>query len=63
MECRIEGAFFYAEDLIRDALNVEGYTPAVHGSLLEALEYKKCQGALQIVTLGSNHFPISHRYL
>ena len=63
MKRGIEGAFFNAQDVIGDALDVEGYAPAMHGPLLKALQDQECQGALQIVSLGSNHFPISPRYL
>src|ERR1700744_5247691 len=55
MERRIERAFFHTEDFVGDALDVEGYSPAVHRALLETFEHKKGQGSLEGVILCSNH--------
>jgi hypothetical protein len=56
MERGIERAFFHAEDVIGDALNVQRYSPTVHGLLFKAFEDKKRQGSLEGIALCADHF-------
>jgi hypothetical protein len=55
MECRIEGTFLHAENLVRDALDVKSNTPPVHSALLQAFQNKQSQAALEVVALSANH--------
>ena len=48
----VERAFLDAEDIFRDALNVEGDAEAVHGTPDESLEDQEGEGALEDVGFG-----------
>jgi hypothetical protein len=56
MERRIEGTFLHAENLVRDALDVQGNAPTMHSAWLQAFQNQQSQSALQIVT-----FRLAHR--
>jgi hypothetical protein len=62
MERGIEGTFFHAEDIVGDPLDVESYTPAMHGFLLETFQDEKRQASLKGVVPGLTH-RVSPRYL
>ena len=47
MERGIERAFFHAQDIVGNALDVQRDSPAMHGVLLEAFQDEKRQGSLK----------------
>jgi CMP-2-keto-3-deoxyoctulosonic acid synthetase len=55
MECGVQGAFFHTQNLVGDALDVQGDAPAVHRPPIEAVQHKKSQSSLKVVTLVSSH--------
>jgi hypothetical protein len=46
---------FDAQNFVGYSLDMQGDTPAVHGTLIEAFQNKKSQGPLQVVAFCSSH--------
>jgi hypothetical protein len=55
MESGIEGAFFDAEDVFRNHLDVEGDAVAVERAASEGFEDQEGEGALEEVVFGFEH--------